>query len=252
MAKATAGTAEIEIQVLIVSHKRAEYITTHEHIANAKVCIPASQLGMYKEHHPELEYVVHPDSIRGLSLKRQWIYEKFKNMFMLDDDLTGMHAIHQDGHRVDPELAYDLIQWAGNVCHMMGKYLFGFNSWVQPAMYNAFKPIRNNGYINGAAMGLLHGSGLKFPAELVSVDDYYISAMNAHLHRSAFIDGRFNWRQKETFSGKGGLADYRTTETERQDLIRLRQLFGDAIKVKRTTSRAKNKNQYGRSLIIPF
>jgi hypothetical protein len=63
--------------------------------------------------------------------------------------------------------------------------------------------------------------------------------------------------QEETFKRAGGLGLYRTIDTERNDTMFLRRMFGDAITMKeevfgggRTTTR--NHNPYGRTMRVPF
>lgn len=69
-----------EIAIVIPSHKRADRITTHKLLpnnGNVYVCIPESQEKDYREKHPDMNILTHPDSIIGISPKRQWIYDKF-------------------------------------------------------------------------------------------------------------------------------------------------------------------------------
>jgi hypothetical protein len=63
--------------------------------------------------------------------------------------------------------------------------------------------------------------------------------------------------QEETFKRADGLGLYPTIETERNDTLFLRRMFGDAITMKeevfgggRTTTR--NHNPYGRTMRVPF
>lgn len=81
---------EVTVKIVIPTAGRAETITSHKYVSNCIICVPAKEKSKYQEHNPEAEYVTHPDSISGIALKRQWIYEKFKNVFMMDDDLTGL------------------------------------------------------------------------------------------------------------------------------------------------------------------
>lgn len=247
----------IKVKVVIPTHKRADTITTHLIVANAFICVAESQLPAYKERHPAEKYLVHPDTVVGLAAKRQWIYEKCGHVFMLDDDITGIQRLYEDEAKkvrdMGPETAYEIIQYAGNMCHMIGKYFFGFSKNPNPAMYRAMSPIKLSGYVNGCAFGLLAGSGLRWNPAVVAVEDYFISGMNAHKHRMAFIDHRFCFVQKDTFKGLGGLSEHRTTETEKEDTDLLIKFFGSAIEKKGLGNKlSKNKNEYGRIMKIPF
>jgi hypothetical protein len=246
----------IEIKVVIPSHKRANRVKTLDHVANAIVCVPQAQERIYREANPDAEIIVHPDSVIGLAPKRQWIYDKFKNVFMLDDDIIDVKRLYADESnegRVDPETAWHVIQHAGNLAHLMGVYLFGFNKAPMPLGYNEFEPFQLSGHITGCAFGMLEGSKMKFRTDIVAVEDFYISGINAYYHRKCFLDLRYNFTQEKTFVNVGGLSDFRTEETEKKDTLLLRQLFGECVQVKKENlGLAKNKNKYGRTFKTPF
>lgn len=247
----------IKIKVIIPSHKRAERVKTLDQVSNAAVCVPESQFDQYKAHNPDAEIIAHPDDIKGLAPKRQWIYEQFGNVFMLDDDITGVkrhYAAPGEPSDVDPDTAYEIIQHAGNMAHMLDIYLFGFNKNPMPLAYDEFKPIRLSGHITGCAFGMLKGSKhLKFNPDLVAVEDFYVSGLNAFYHRKCYLDTRFNFTQEKTFINTGGLSDFRTEESERSDTLALKKLFGNTITVKKEKMGSqKNKNKYGRSFKTPF
>lgn len=252
----------MQIKIIIPTHNRAGRVTTLGAVAHAKLCVAESQAPVYHEHYPEAELVIHPDSIIGLAPKRQWIYEKFGDVFMLDDDVTFGQRLYLASkkpklNRLRPEEAYDIIQWAGNMAYLCGCYLFGFNKNINPLLYRPFAPIQLTGFVTGCALGLLSGSRLIFSAESTAVEDFYISGLNAHFHRKAFIDMRFGFVQTDTFHNVGGQSSFRTLETERKDVLFLRRCFGDAIKLKAErhgggSLSSTSKNPYGRTLQIPF
>jgi hypothetical protein len=157
-----------------------------------------------------------------------------------------------------PSEARDIIQWAGNTAHLCGCFLFGFNKNASLLIYRPFAPIKLSGFVTGCALGLLKGSRLRFSPESTAVEDFYISGLNAHFHRKAFIDTRFGFVQTDTFKNVGGQSSFRTMETERKDVLFLRRCFGEAIRLKneRTGSvhgyTSTSNNPYGRTLLIPF
>lgn len=246
----------IEIKVIIPSHKRSDRVKTLEHIRNAAICVPESQEGIYREHNPDAEIITHSDDIKGLAPKRQWIYETFKNVFMLDDDIIHVkkhYAESGEESRIDSDTAYHIIQQAGNLAHIMGAYLFGFNKNPMPLAYDEFQPIQLSGHITGCAFGMLEGSKLFFNPNLVSVEDFFVSGINAYHHRMCYLDLRYNFTQEKTFMNEGGLSDFRTEETEKSDTLALRKLFGEIINIKKENlGMTKNKNKYGRSFKLPF
>jgi hypothetical protein len=252
----------MEIKVIIPTYKRAGSVTTLEHVDPAALCVTESEYDAYRRHYPDADIVVHPDSIVGLALKRQWIYDKFGNVFMLDDDIKAVYRLYmrQTGPKLRPEETYNIIQWCGNMAKLSGCFLFGFNKNPSPIIYSPFTPIEMTGVITGCAFGMLEGSRLRFTAESTAVEDFYISGLNAHYHRKAFIDKRFNFVQDQTFTKRGGQSMHRSLETERKDTLFLRKCFGETVEIKKSVLHAgekrgvsaRSKNPYGRTMTIPF
>jgi hypothetical protein len=254
----------MEIKVVIPSYRRAGNVKTTKTVSQAIICIPESDLEAYKEHYPGIELVTHPDSILGLAPKRQWIYDYFGDVFMLDDDISIARRLWpMSGTKkatfLTPDEAYAVIQWCGNTAALCGCYLFGFNKVPNPIIYDPLRPILLSGYVTGCAIGLLRGSRIHYTADSIAVEDFYVAGINAYYHRKAFLDLRFNFVQEETFKRAGGLGFYRTIDTEKEDTLLLRRLFGESItlKAEKFGSKAgrtatKNHNPYGRTMHIPF
>lgn len=247
---------QTEIAIVIPSHKRADRITTHRLLpnnGNVYVCIPESQEKDYREKNPDMNILVHPDSIIGISPKRQWIYDKFGDVFMIDDDIQKISCVYNDkSTSLNPDEFYEVIQSHYHTCKNNGIYLFGFTSNANPLMYDVFEPIKFSGVIMAGAIGLLKNPHFKFDPEAPNVDDYLICGINAFYYRKALIDTRFCAVPFKTFHNEGGLSEYRSLETEKHDTIYLRKKFGEALNIKKNTAKAKVFHQYQRTLTIPF
>lgn len=66
-------------------------MTTQRLAPEAIVCVPKSQTGEYRS--VGLEILPHPDSVRGLTPKLNWILDRFKSeaqLLLLDDDLAAL------------------------------------------------------------------------------------------------------------------------------------------------------------------
>lgn len=251
-----------DVHIVIPSAGRADDVKVIPQVLDpdmAVLCVPESEEAEYRRHNPGVEIVAHPDSVRGLPPKRQWIYDKFGDVMMLDDDLVVCyHFEHASGTcTVGPQETYDLIQRLADNARDMGIYLFGFSPYPDIRAYTDHAPFKVTGFVIGGTLGILKGSKLSFSSEVVAGDDYWISALNAYHHRMALIDLRYKITSKSnTFHGKGGTSMLRTTSTEARDTEVLRRYFGsDVVKTKKRTFLSKGKahgHEHQRTLVLPF
>nr|DAG17917.1 MAG TPA: hypothetical protein [Caudoviricetes sp.] len=244
----------VKIEIVIPSMGRADRVITKDCITHGILCVPESEKQAYEEHNPGMDILTHPDSLKGLALKRQFIYEHYPNSFQIDDDIKSINRLYtESGEKtsLSAEEAYDVIQFVGNMAKLAGCYLFGLNHNGNPLGYHEFRPIRLTGPLNGC-IGLLEGSKLYFDKRAVVSEDYWIAALNAYHHRMMWIDERFSIVGTDTFHNSGGCSNYRTLEQEAEDTMFLRKTFGECITLKKDTSIAKRKHPYQRGLNIPF
>lgn len=244
------------MRIVIVSHKRADRVITTNIIRDPIICVPEAQKEEYAEHNPGIEIVTHPDEVIGSSPKRQWIYEKFGDVFMIDDDVMYMNRVYRKRKEkviLTKDETTDVITDTFHLCKENGIFLFGFNRVAHPKAFKAHQPIKMNGYLCGGAYGMIKGSKNFFPNYPYFVaDDYFLSAINAYYHRYCWIDSRFSFAYNETEAGQGGCADYRTEERRKESYIYLKKHFGDAIVPRKDTSIKRVKSRWEKTLKIPY
>ena len=244
----------IEIKIVIPSMGRADRVHATKAIKNATLCVPESDAKAYAEHNPGVPILTHPDSLLGLTRKRQFILEKCGNHYQIDDDIKYIQRLYTESgeeNKLDADEAYDVIQYIGNCCKLAGCYLFGLNKDKNPLAYNEFSPIGLTGIINGS-VGFIEGSKLYYNPRAVLSEDYWMAGLNAYIYRMCWIDKRFGEVATAYAATTGGCASYRTVEQEKQDTLFLRQCFGEAIQIKKDTALAKRKMEFQRSIKIPF
>jgi len=249
------------MEIVIPTHKRHDRVHATQAFEGAILCVEDSQVDIYREYNPGVEIVSHPDSIKGLSNKRQWIYEKFGDVFMVDDDVTAMRRCYVSNDDdlplgIDAKTATELVRMIyENACAIDAK-LFGVAKNAHPRNYVDLEPIRLTGTLNGCALGIRKSPYLRFPDsfECTAVEDTYISLLNAHYHRIAYIDMRFGVSQQDTFKNKGGQAEFRNIESEKRDFEFLVRNFGDNVVQLRgdNTHKMKAMHQWQRKVQIPF
>ncbi len=227
------------IKIIIPSAGRFfKPIQTLNHIAHAIICVPESEEGGYKLKNPQTEIVAHPDSVRGMGAKRNWITETFGDVFMIDDDIFGIRKncipYYEKSQILNKYEAYDMVQFLGETVRGMGGVLFGFGNAVNGVMFRPQQPFILTGYINGACIGVLKNDTMRFNENITGANDYYISALNAYHYRFMLKDMRFVAVQKGVGNAKGGLSRYRNEDTEKADTILLRKTFGGGNKTQKS------------------
>lgn len=248
-----------EVHIVCPTHGRAGDLHVLKVMPDITLVVAKSQVPLYREAHPTSEIVVHPDEVHGLSAKRQWIYEHFGTVFMMDDDVFDfVRMFMQKGesplrHVRDPEMIKSLIQRGHDIAEDIGAYLWGFNQWPRPLQFHPQEPFEAKGYIGGHAIGIRGGSKLWWPRQgMHGSEDMWICALNAHFHRKIFKDQRYCAYQKETLRAKGGLANDRTMATLAENYDILRKTFGPVIKKKGGTSSRKLIHQFEMTLSLPY
>lgn len=235
-----------KIKFVIPSHKRHDRVIARELVDDMIICVSKSQAPLYRQHNPDNEIVIHPDTLIGLSAKRQWIYEKFKQVWMIDDDVTAIKRVYtEDNYIVDKPTATRILTQIYELAEDLNIYLFGIAKNPHPLNYNPQKPIFLSGFISGGVHGVrgFGESKIKWAPGFVN-EDVYISLLNAFHHRKCLIDTRFVFHQKDTFAATGGLSEFRTPEVFKKEYYELRRLFGDAVRRKRSGRLAKAKVEY--------
>jgi len=246
---------------VILSHKRAGRVTTHKVIAGAPVCVPKAQLKEYEQHHEKKTIVAHPDSVVGLPAKRQWVYEKFGDVLMLDDDSVGMFRLYRNAAEKQVALATakearQIAEQVESTAAQLGAYLWGFGAHAHPLTYHPSVPFRFGGYSPGGAIGIRAGSRLFWPeTTTLPIDDYWICCLNMYYHRFAFYDCRFAFGFRDTYLGSGGMSEYRQGNAEKDATKYLKEYFGACIgkkaKYPQTVTKTQ-RNPGARRIVAPW
>lgn len=233
--------------MVIPSMGRPKKVLTSRLQPDALVCVPKSQA---KEYGGIGDLLIHPDAVKGLSAKRNWILDKFSNedfVIMLDDDLVSLRKLfcapgETDQNEKCPRYISDVLQNCAQMGKEAGCYLFGFEPSESSCLhYSGHKPFGLTGLVNGSALGFICGHKLRFDERIVAKEDYDISLLNAHKHRKCFRDLRYAFAQKDTFHNPGGQCAFRNSITEEADFKILQRKYGNAILRKQLGGTRKTK-----------
>jgi hypothetical protein len=232
------------VKVVSPSMGRARSTKTQNIIDNVAFVVPNREADEYKESLPNNEIIGCPDSIKGIVATRQWMLEKWSNIFMADDDIYVVRRQFEVTQKVetnvtDPSFAWQLIQDLASITKQMGGFHFGFSNAREPVQFEAGKPIVHTKYINNSFMGFLEGHNLKYDLTFDEAEDYYICCMNIYKNRFSVIDQRYVFKTYQNFTADGGCSLYRTQESMVRNTERLRALFGAEIVKDKVMSKLK-------------
>ena len=246
------------MKIIIPSSGRAQTIRTHKLLDKYLVCIPENEFKAYKKIIPQKRLIIHPDSIKGLVRKRNWILDNCMDdeaVVMIDDDITKIYNLSEI-KALDKDKATELIYNTYYTAKEMGVYLFGWSNYHDTGWYNEFKPfVICCGYINGKAFGIRAGSSLRYDERFALKMDYDIALQNLFKYRMCFQNNMFGFAQEKTSRNRGGLSSIRTTIKQKEMIDLLKKKYGDIIQDKRlkATSRIRAKKiQIGVTIKMPF
>lgn len=242
------------MRIVIPSRGRAERVLSRKLVIDPVIFVREDEFDIYRKNN-DCEIVAVPGEIQNLPQKRQWIYDKYGDIFMLDDDVDCLlnHTLKRKNEIYDPAFITDLIYQSYDIAKAIGARLYGFNTNPRPLGYNDHTPIVMTGFINGCAMGLNQSEHLVFNPEIKSANDYWMSLLNAFYYRKVYKDMRFTFRQQGTFKNRGGLSNFRNRNSENQDNEILKKYFGKCIKVNQDgATHKKGAIQYYRQIRLPF
>jgi hypothetical protein len=244
------------IEIVIPSHNRADRVKTLKLVPSAKLCVAESEYAEYRKYNPKAEIVTHPDSVVGLIPKRNWMVRNFGELFMLDDDLTEFKKNFVG--KKEPCVIKDHVKIleAINGLHEMAKaigvHLFGFGNKITPVQYNEFKPFSLRSCVTGRSYGVIGNVNTKWDESFTLKEDFLISCTVMYSEGMILTDDRYTFIQADTMKNPGGLSEFRNTLSERENCIRLRQFFGECVRLKRSgfngQKRTKKLNSFNISV----
>lgn len=255
------------IPIVVPSHKRPNALHVLGAISNVIVCIPEAQAESYRQANPDVEFVTHPDEVLGISNKRQWMYEKFGDMFMVDDDVTRftrmmippkgswMAEVADETDTLTPDEAYDVVQQLAQVAREMGAMVYGLSHSNNPTYAKPMEPFSFNKFISAATMGLFKSPHLFFPSDEPAkvCEDNFMVLLNAHYHRYALVDNRYGIERYPTSKNTGGMGTQRTVDLEKQAFFYLKEKFGAAVQRKQSKGGgAGYSHEWERKIVIPY
>lgn len=243
-------------RIVIPSHLRHDRVLSKDLLIDPIIVVEKSQEAIYKDYNPDVEIVTHPDDVKGLIPKRNWMYRKFGDMFMVDDDVYIFRKLYikeGDSQRIKAksEITQKIYQ-LHELAKLTGINLFGFTKNPQPVQFNQFRPFSLQNMVTGCAYGVIKSKNIWWNEDLQLKEDFWISGYIKHKERAILIDNRYNFTQKDTFVNAGGLAHIRNNDTELTNMMRIKKFFGDAVRLRKENHAAKKRKKHNITMTFPF
>lgn len=251
----------MSLKIVIPSHKRHDRVFAKKLVTDPIICVEESQKDIYKRYNPECEIVTHPDSIKGLIPKRNWMARHFGDLMMLDDDVHVVKRLYVEkgdtnGTVRDPVVITGIINSLYELACMLDIHVFGFTSLVTPVMYPESEYYSLSKMITGCSYGVRYNKNVWWNEELRLKEDFWISCYMKYKERKILTDCRYNFSQKGTFVSSGGLASIRNHQEEQRSILFIRKSFGESIAIKGKAnngiSEIREKVQYNISARFRF
>lgn len=214
---------------------RTQSMTTHKLLNNFAVVVPESQGEQYAQIVGHARVITHPDTVVGLTPKRQWMLENLMDdecLVMLDDDVQKVLAMFEEQNRyvTDPDVVEAIIRQTYETARDIGAKVFTWALLAQNIKYfTGHEPFKLTGMIHGSSFGITADHNLSFNTEVRVNEDLWLSLFNAYKNRYCLKDDRFAFVAK-VFEGAGGQAAHRTTSRQQEDYKVLRRFFGPAVR----------------------
>jgi hypothetical protein len=183
----------------------------------------------------------------------------FGDLFMLDDDVTTFRRLYIESKEPaaikDTKVIRARIEELHELAVLLDVHLYGFGKKVTPVMYDEFEPISLKQCVTGCSYGVIANENTIWNESFSLKEDFLISCYVKHKERKVLIDNRYNFAQEKTMTNAGGLSFIRNQSTERENVIRLRQFFGEVVNMKKVSCNGKDqivdKSQYNINVTFP-
>jgi hypothetical protein len=239
----------MNISICIPSYKRP-FVETLKYIPSARVYVAKSQFDEYKKRNPNSNIISVEEKYQGNVCRirnRIMDLEKDNILCIVDDALQYIgYWENKKDIKLDTEKEiYLFIEKYTIMAQDIGAKLWGINVNKDKQVYTEHRPFSTTAYIGSPFMVHIH-SDIRFDENLSLKEDYDFTLQNLNKYRIVFRVNKYHYhvRQKEQ---AGGVAEYRTLEREREQLLLLQKKWGSRIikedKLKSGKGRKSKKNR---------
>lgn len=232
------------LKIVIPSHKRWDRVISKKLFPSPIICVAESQAEKYRLFNPECEIVTHPDDVRGLIPKRNWMAKHFGDLFMVDDDVCEFKKLcNVAGEKAaikDPKIIQQKVEELHELATMLDVHLWGYTQKNTPVQYNEQEYLSMRVAVTGCSYGVRYNENIWWNEELKLKEDFWINCYVKFKERRFLSDCRYTFVQRDTFVNSGGLSEIRNHEEEKRSILFLRKNFGESVQIKGQSTNGQN------------
>ena len=234
------------MKIYAPSYMRAEGVKTHKILPDIIYCVHEFEAEEYIDKGYNVEIM--PDEVGGnIARVRNYMLDNYiKNKgLIIDDDIEAIKVWRWFDGMPKAEIVEDVeefIEQGFNLCEQFDCHLWGINIIGDKGSYREYTPFSLNNTLSGSFMGFVDNV-LRFDESIPLKEDYDYSIQNANHYRKLL---RINYAHmiKKDHGNKGGCADYRTIESEKEQMNLLQKKWGKKIVKQDKGNKGKKKTSY--------
>lgn len=222
-----------KILVAIPTYRRYDSVPSLKLFPYGVLFVSESEESKYREHYPDAEIVTHPDTIKGLTPKLNFILryaidKGYDGVVKVDDDFKQGVCLTPFRSVIDNDEIYQVLESLMVMCHDSGTNLFTFNQTADIRRYEQHYPIKLFSSVRIGIYGVL----LKdrepqwFDERFILKQDMDYAFQTVYKYRHMLVDYRYSFVYEKTFENVGGCSTYRNTKTEESSIDNLRRKWG--------------------------
>jgi len=216
-------------KLLSPSWKREKIVSSHKYFPNLKYVVCESQAESYLNHN--LPILVCPDSAQGnVSRVRNWIldYAGKDDVCIVDDDIKYLGYWEGNTHHKMPsEYTEEFIESGFALAKEFGVRLWGVNLVADKGSFREYTPFSMKSVILGPFGGFTN-CDVRYDEGLPLKEDYDLSLQLINKHRKVLRINHVHY-VCDQHTNKGGCAEYRTIEAEKDQFVALEKKWGNKI-----------------------
>lgn len=219
------------MRIYAPSYKRADGLLTHKTLPGTVYCVHQFEVEAYRA--VGVDVMPLPDDIRGnIARVRNYVKaeaEKDPGPFvMLDDDIKAFTYWNGNKrHHLVGEQALEHIEGMADLAMSWGVSLWGVNPAIDKGSYREHTPFSTICYCSASFHGF-NNCRFQYDERIPLKEDYDICLQVLNAERVVL---RFNayGLDKDDHQNRGGCADYRTMQVEREQMELLQRKWGKRI-----------------------